>query len=190
MGDWDVDRAGALAGEREVALALHRHALLADVNDRSGSMDTPDFEFTLDGRPVRLELKEKHGPYSDEISAVWPEVPEPSLLIVDEVSLRRLVWAEGIGHLVVADRPQRCWHFFGPWELWLAPRRRYERPGDKGSGTFLKGKVLLDARTAAATTPEFDVDQLIDVVRLARSHPGQGRHVPLHPERQRLHDES
>ncbi len=131
-------------------------------------MDTPDFRFTLEGRPVRLELKEKHGPYSREIAALWPEVPEPNLLIVDELSLRQLVWADGIGYLVVADRPRRCWHFFGPWELWLAPHRRYERPGDKGSGTFLKGKVLLDARTAAGTTPEFDVEKLIDIVRLSR----------------------
>lgn len=167
-GDWDVDRAGALNGEREVALALSLHPLLSAVEDRSGSTKTPDFEFTLDGRPVRLELKEKHRPCDREIEAVWPEVPERDLVVVDEKSLRQLVWADGIGYLVVADRPQRRWHVFGPWELWLAPRRRYERPDSRFSEMHLKGKVLLDARTAAATTPALDIGVLIDVIRRSR----------------------
>ena len=73
----------------------------------------------------------------------WPDVPALDLLVVDELSLRQLVWADGLGYLVLHDMPSRSWHLFGPWELWLAPRRRFERPGDKGSGLFLKGKVLL-----------------------------------------------
>lgn len=167
-GDWEVDRARSRTGEREVALALSRHPLLFDVDDRSDSMDTPDFEFTFEGRPVRLELKEKHGPYNPEIATVWPDVPHTELVLVDEMSLRRLVWAEGVGYLLIADRPQDRWLVFGPWELWLAPRRRFERPGDRGNGLFLKGKILLDARTAAATSPQFDVDALIEVVRRSR----------------------
>lgn len=167
-GDWEVDRARARSGEIEVASTLSRHHLVSAVDDHSATTETPDFEFTLDGRPVRLELKEKRTPYSPEIAVMWPDVPEPSLLIVDELSLRRLVWADGLGYLIVDDRPRRRWHLFGPWELWLAPRRRYERPGDKGSGPFLKAKVLLDARTSAVTTLRFDVDALIDVVRRSR----------------------
>lgn len=166
--DWDVDRARARAGEREVAASLSGHRLLSDLHDRSGSMETPDFEVVLDGRPVRLELKEKHQPYDPEIAAIWPDRPEPQLVLVDELSLRRLVWADGGGYLLIADRGPRRWLLFGPWELWLAPRRRYERPGNAGGGTFLKGKVLLDAGTAASTTPEFDVDALIEVVRRSR----------------------
>ena len=87
---------------------------------------------------------------------------------MDEVSLRRLVWADGLGYLLIHDQPRRLWHLFGPWELWLAPRRRYERPGDKGGGLFLKGKVLLDARTSAVSTPTFEVDALINIVRQSR----------------------
>lgn len=139
-GDWEVDRARARPGEMEVARTLSRHPLVSGVHDHSETNETPDFEFTLDGRPVRLELKEKRTPCSSEIAAMWPDVPEPSLLIVDELSLRRLVWADGLGYLVIDDQPRRSWHLFGPWELWLAPRRRYERPGDRGSGPFLKGK--------------------------------------------------
>lgn len=167
-GDWELDRARSRHGEMEVARTLSRHPLLSAVRDRSGSTETPDFEFTLDGRPVRLELKEKRAPYSPEIAAMWPDVPEPSLLVVDELSLRRLVWADGLGYISIDDQPRRRWHLFGPWELWLAPRRRYERPGDRGSSPFLKGKVLLDARTSAVTTPGFDLDALIDVVRRSR----------------------
>jgi len=131
-------------------------------------MQAPDFEFTLDGRPVRLELKEQRVRCSGETAALWPDVPALELLIVDELSLRQLLWADGLGYLVLHDLPSRRWHLFGPWELWLAPRRRFERPGDRGSGLFLKGKVLLDGRTAAVTTPQFDVDALIDVVRRSR----------------------
>ncbi len=178
--DWDVDRLGALAGERDVALALRGHPLIGAVQDRSGSTATPDFEFVFAGALVRLELKEKRQRYTAEIGAVWPEVPEQSLLIVDELALRQLMWAEGIGYVVIADRPQRRWHFFGPWELWLAPRRRYERPGDKGSGTFLKGKVLLDARTAGSSTPSFDVDALLNLVRRSRLALSQVQAIDIH----------
>lgn len=177
--DWDVDRAGALAGEREVADAIGHHPLISSVRDRSASTATPDFELTFAGALVRLELKEKGQPYSADIVDVWREVPERYLLIVDELSLRHLMWAQGVGYVVFADRPQRCWHIFGPWELWLAPRRRYDRPGDKGSGTFLKGKILLDARTAAATMPSFDVDALLDVVRRSRVALTQVRAVDI-----------
>lgn len=178
-GDWEVDRARARSGESEVALTLSRHPLVSAMHDHSATTEAPDFEFTLDGRPVRLELKEKRTPCNPEIAAMWPDVPEPGLLIVDELSLRRLVWADGLGYLLVHDRPGRRWHLFGPWELWLAPRRRYERPGDKGSGSFLKGKVLLDARTSAVTTPTFDVDALIEVVRRSRRALTQIRAVDI-----------
>lgn len=167
-GDWAVDRARARPGEAEVARTLTRHPLVSGFLDRSSSMQAPDFEFTVDGRPVRLELKEQRVRCNGETAVLWPDVPALDLLIVDELSLRRLVWADGLGYLVLHDVPSHRWHLFGPWEIWLAPRRRFERPGDKGSGPFLKGKVLLDARTAAVTTPQFDVDALIDVVRRSR----------------------
>lgn len=167
-GDWAVDRARARPGEADVALTLTSHPLVSGMVDRSASMQAPDFEFTVDGRSVRLELKEQGVRCNGATAAIWPDVPALELLIVDELSLRRLMWADGLGYLVLHDVPGHRWHLFGPWDLWLAPRRRFERLGDKGSGPFLKGKVLLDARTAAATTPQFDVDALIDVVRRSR----------------------
>jgi hypothetical protein len=57
--DWDVDRAGARAGEREVAAALSANPLVSDLRDRSGSSATPDFELTFAGGRVGLELKEE-----------------------------------------------------------------------------------------------------------------------------------
>lgn len=151
-----------------MAQVLAAHPLVSDVHDRSASKETPDFVLTLDGQTVRLELKEKGTRCDPEIAGVWPEVAEPNLLIVDEKSLRSLIWADGIGYLAVADRPQHRWLLFGPWELWLAPRRRYERPHTRGQEANLKGKILLDARSAAATTTAFDVDALVDVVRRSR----------------------
>lgn len=64
--DWEVDRARARQGEIQVALTLSRHPLACGVRDRSASTETPDFEFTLDGRPVRLELKERRTPCSPD----------------------------------------------------------------------------------------------------------------------------
>lgn len=149
--------------------ALRTHPEVSMVSDFTDEMDAPDVRFRYEGDDVTLELKEKLSILSDEFAEQWPEVPRRDLLVVDETSFRRLVWAEGLGYLLVHDVPGRRWATFGPWELCLAPRRRFQRRGDKGSGEFLKGKLLLDLRTAATSSTDLDLEEVLGVVRSSRA---------------------
>lgn len=141
---------------------------MSHLSDFTEEMDALDFEFVFEGAAVRMDVKAKHSPSSDEVAEQWREVPREDLFVFDETSFRTLVWAEGLGYLWISDEPRRRWHVFGPWELCLGPRRRFERRGDRGAGEFLKGKLLLDLRTAAATTDQIEVEALLGVVRRTR----------------------
>lgn len=167
--DRAADRAAAVRVEALVHEALAAHPLVTHLADFTDEFDTPDFVFRFEREPVRLEIKLKQQPLSQDIRDVWPEADERHLAVVDEVSLRKLGWAEGLGYLLLRDQPGRRWCSFGPWELWLGPRRRYERLDDKGNGEFLKGKLLLDLRGAAVTTHDLDIDALLGVVRSSRA---------------------
>lgn len=148
--------------------ALLEHPLLSHVSDYTREFDAPDFQFRLDGHTVRLELKRKGGPYSEDYRELWSEVPPDDLFMLDETSYRHLMWGEGMGLLLIEDVPRRRWHVFGPWELCLGPNRRFERRGDRGAGEFAKGKLLLDLRTASATTPDLSVNAVVDTARGSR----------------------
>ena len=166
--DWGRDLDGARSTEAMVGAALAAKTGISHLADYTHEMDELDFEFRLDGVRARVDVKEKLRPLSEEVSALWPEVPGTELFVVDETSFRALLWAEGLGYLLVHDVPIGRWLVFGPWELALGPRRRFERRGDRGAGEFLKGKLLLDLRTAAAQTLGLSVDSLIEVVRGSR----------------------
>ncbi|MEO5679913.1 MAG: DEAD/DEAH box helicase [Acidimicrobiales bacterium] len=161
---------------------MAEHPLVTHVSDFTNEHDTPDFTFRYERDLVRLEVKLKQRPLSQEIRDLWPEADERNLFVVDEVSLRKLVWAEGLGYLLLRDRPGRRWCSFGPWELWLGPRRRYERRVDRGNGEFLKGKLLVDLRAAAVTTEELDLDALLGVVRSSRAAVDRVSALPLRVE--------
>jgi ATP-dependent Lhr-like helicase len=166
--DWERDVAAARPTESRVHAALEAHPLISHISNYTEEFDVPDFEFRLDGREVRLEVKAKTQPYSVDYAELWPEIPPSDLFVLDETSYRRLLWGDGMGFVLVEDQPRRQWHAFGPWELCLGPRRRFQRQGNRGAGPFLKGKLLLDLRTAAATTPDVSVDVLVSVVRASR----------------------
>jgi len=138
-----------------------------------------DFEFVFERQVVQVDLKEKHAPLSRDYQEVWPEVPPVDLFLVDEVAWRKLMWREGMGYLLINDRPGSRWCVLGPWELALAPHRRLERLGDKGHGEFAKGKLLFDLRSAAATTPDLDIDALLTVVRQSRESLRKVESLPL-----------
>jgi ATP-dependent Lhr-like helicase len=166
--DWPRDLQAAQAVEGQVGRALAAHSGLSHLADYTHEMDELDFEFRFQGFRTRVDVKEKRRPLSLEISSLWPEVPGSELLVLDETSFRALLWAEGLGYLLVHDVPAARWLVFGPWELCLGPRRRFERRGNRGAGEFLKGKLLVDLRTAAASTPELSIDCLLTVVRESR----------------------
>lgn len=151
-----------------MAEALSKHPLVSHLADYTAEMDALDFEFRFERERVRVDVKEKRSSYTRDYREVWPEVPEPELFILDETAFKALMWEEGLGYLLIHDVPQARWLVMGPWEIALGPRRRFQRAGDKGRGEFLKGKLLLDLRTASAKSGNLSVDELLRVVAESR----------------------
>ena len=162
--DWDRDLTAARAAEAELAAILEHDPRLEDFEDHSGGHDRLDFSFTYKDLTIHLDLKEKRQRYSAGYEKLWPEVAPDDLFIVDETVYRRIVWQGGGGYLAIHDYPGRRWLLFGPWELTLGPRFRYERLGNRGGRDFLKGKILLDLSTAGDERGEFSVGALLKVI--------------------------
>ena len=66
-------------------------------------------------------MKEKVKPYSLEYEELWTDIPPGDLFVLDETSFRDLLWAEGMGYLLVRDSPGRRWLYLGPWALAIGP---------------------------------------------------------------------
>jgi hypothetical protein len=162
--DWERDLLRARAAEAAFHRELVSDPRLEDLEDHTEGHDRLDFSFTFNGMRVWVDLKEKRQVYSLGIREVWPDVPSISLFILDETVYRRIIWQGGGGYLVVHDHPGERWAIFGPWELTLGPRRRYQRGGRKAGPRFLKGKILLDLRAAAMLRSYFSVDDLLHVI--------------------------
>ena len=176
--DWGRDLERARKGEAELAEILRADPRIRDLEDHTADFDTLDFSFTHGGRRVYVDLKEKLRRYSSGIARLWPEVPPADLFIVDETVFRRIVWQGGGGYLVVHDHPGRRWAIFGPWELTLGPRIRYQRRGTRTS-EFFKGKVLLSLSAAAGIGPRFSVGDLLGVVASSVRRRDQVGPVPI-----------
>lgn len=161
--DWERDLRNAKLPEDLFAAELEGDPRLIGLERHTDSFDKLDFSFEHAGRRIWVDLKEKRQSYSAGIQSLWEDVPESFLFIVDEIVYRRIVWQGGGGYLVVHDYPGTRWAIFGPWELTLGPRRRYEREETKKT-TFLKGKILLDLRAAALLRSYFSIDELLHVV--------------------------
>ncbi|MFN2525521.1 MAG: hypothetical protein ABR505_04565 [Actinomycetota bacterium] len=167
--DWRRDLESARPREIELGRILATDPRVAEFEDHTRSFDRLDYSFTYRGARVHLDLKEKIRATSRGLASLWPEVAPRDLFVIDETVYRRIVWQGGGGYLAVHDHPGERWLIFGPWELTLGPRRRYTRWGERGSGAFPKGKVLLDLTTAAAAAAEFSVDLLLQVVERSRA---------------------
>lgn len=137
---------------------------LVDLEDHTEGHDLLDFSFVHRDQRVWIDLKEKRQPYSFGIQELWGDVPASCLFILDETVYRRIIWQGGGGYLVVHDHPGSRWVIFGPWELTLGPRVRYQRWGKRSARSFLKGKILLDLRAGAMQSRHFSVDDLLWVI--------------------------
>ena len=163
-GDWERDLAQARAAEAELAEILLADSRLEEFEDHSADVDRLDYSFSYAGLRVEVDLKEKLQRYSPGIGQLWADVPPQDLFIVDETVYRRVVWQGGGGYLVVHDHPEERWAIFGPWELTLGPRVRYQRWGQRRGESFLKGKILLNLGAAARVAKTFNVDDLLWVI--------------------------
>lgn len=161
--DWERDLAHARVAEAELAQILASDSRLDDFTDNSGEVDRLDYSFSFGGARVEVDLKEKLQRYSPGIGSLWPDLPPQDLFVVDETVYRRVVWQGGGGYLVVHDHPEERWAIFGPWELTLGPRVRYQRWGHRRE-SFLKGKILLNLAAAARVSRSFSVDDLLWVI--------------------------
>lgn len=162
--DWERDLRTAKTAEASFAAELASDPRIVDLEDHTEGVDTLDFSFRHGDRRIWVDLKEKRQPYSLGVQSLWPEVPASCLFILDETVYRRIIWQGGGGYLAVHDHPEGRWAIFGPWELTLGPRLRYQREGRRTSRSFLKGKILLDLRAAATLRKYFSVDELLHVI--------------------------
>lgn len=162
--DWERDLAHARAAEAELAEILASDSRLDEFEDNSAEVDRLDYSFSFGGARVEVDLKEKLQRYSPGIARLWSELPPQDLFVVDETVYRRVVWQGGGGYLVVHDHPEGRWAIFGPWELTLGPRVRYQRWGQRRGESFLKGKILLNLGAAARVSRTFSVDDLLWVI--------------------------
>ncbi|MDP9067437.1 MAG: hypothetical protein M3N53_03675 [Actinomycetota bacterium] len=162
--DWDRDLDAARAGEARLATILREDHRIEALIDRTNDFDRLDFSFNYADSRVELDLKEKIKPTSEGLAALWPDVPPSDIFVLDETVYRRIVWNGGGGYLVVRDYPGHRWLIFGPWELTLGPRLRYERWGKRHEKSFKKGKVMLDLSTAAHSSHSFHVGDLLRVI--------------------------
>lgn len=165
--DWNRDLERAKKAEGSFAEVLAADERVIDLEDHTASFDRLDFSFTYEGLPVFLDLKEKIRPTSSGLASLWPNVDPLNLFVLDETVYRRIVWHGGGGYLAIHDHPGNRWVYFGPWELTLGPRRRYQRR-EKKRVEFLKGKILLDLSCGAREGVSFSVDDLLVVVRNSR----------------------
>jgi hypothetical protein len=170
--DWERDLAAARSIEAAVASILESSPLVTGLVDHTAEFDRLDFSFSWKGAQVWLDVKEKRQPYSAGITGLWPQCLPSDLFIVDETVFRRVVWQGGGGYLAVHDVPGARWVFFGPWELTLGSKRRYNRWIEKASGhPVRKGKILLDLSSATVIDAAFTVEavgRVVDASRAAR----------------------
>ncbi len=162
------DLAGARAAEQELAELLSADPRVEEFEEHTADFDRLDYSFTYDRGRVHVDLKEKRQRYSAGYAEMW-DVPPQDMFIVDETVYRRIVWQGGGGYLVIHDHPEERWAIFGPWELTLGPRVRYQRWGHGRGRSFLKGKLLLDLKAAARLTDGFSVDDLLRVIERSRA---------------------
>jgi hypothetical protein len=166
--DWDQDLAAARAEESRLGGLLAGDRRISGLRNHTRDFDKLDFSFSYGGGVVELDLKEKIRPTSAGLASMWAEVPAEHIFVLDETVYRRIVWNGGGGYLIVHDHPGARWLIFGPWELTLGPRRRYERWGRRRDEPFKKGKIMLDLRAAAAESPSPSVDVLLEVIERSR----------------------
>ena len=157
-----------------MATQLQASPLVVDLKDHTSEFERLDFSFRFGGEPVWLDVKEKRQVYSAGIGELWPGRDSKDLFILDETVYRRIVWQGGGGYLAVHDLPGSRWGFFGPWELTLGPKVRYNRWIEKSPGNRLrKGKLLVDLTTAPRLTEAFSVEALGEVIEGSRAARGQ-----------------
>jgi hypothetical protein len=155
--------------EQAVKAALD--ALGWQYQDNTEYFERPDLYLlrSVRGKQVRaaLELKDKRQHYRSR----WAElagVPEPELLVLDEVAARKLLGCAPRSLVLFWDRTRsdRPYVLFTIFDLFCAPKRRAQRPINLRSER-VKAKWLLDARHGRSFT---DLNQVFAFVANYLAH--------------------
>lgn len=148
--DWRVDLAERHGLEAEVAAALDAHPQLLRLRTSTAALDRLDYQLLGPGeRLCELELKAKRQPYKGW-GRYWPAVADEDIFILDELALRRVLDAGRHAFLLVRDMPMDRWCLWSTMELVLTSKIRVGRQL-AGGRRVVKGKILLDLSSAAAT---------------------------------------
>ncbi len=114
--------------------------------DNSGEPDMPDFAMKFPGtyNYFYLEVKEKRQHVK---TSNWPQVefPEEDLVLIDELSARRLMRYAPNSGIMIRDNLQLRYIFIDVTRLWLMPRIRVNRPMSASRETY-KGKWMINLR--------------------------------------------
>ena len=138
----------------EAAVKAGLDALGWQYEDHTANHEHPDLTFfrQVRGKPVRaaLELKEKRQPFRPR----WAELaglPESELLVLDEVSARKLLARAPRAFLLFHDmtRPERPYVLYTVVDLFCMPKVRVQR-AIALNDRRLKAKWLLDRRHGQA----------------------------------------
>jgi hypothetical protein len=144
---WSADLADR-AFEQAMIAALE--AFGWQYEDQTKAFERPDLMVlsTIRGKQVHvaIELKEKRQHYRGRW-ATLAHAPEEDLLVVDEVSARKLLACAPRAFLLFWDRtrPDRPYIMYTIIDLFCLPKTRVQRP-IKLNSDRLKAKWLLDAR--------------------------------------------
>lgn len=110
--------------------------------DNSLSYKLPDYTI-LRGtdKPFQLEVKEKRQSYAMHN---WPTtIPEPNLFIVDELTVRKLLYHSPLSGMLVRDNTSGLYYFFSVLDLALVPVDSCNRVTNYSGTPGLKGKWLV-----------------------------------------------
>lgn len=156
--DWNTDLDERHQLEADVAHHLHHHPAVTNVRSATSSLHELDYTARLSsGINVTIELKTKRQRYSPWWAAqsngtITPE----TLIIIDELTIRRLIDAAPHAYLLIADLTGALprWYGYSIGDLIVADRIRVARP--LATPGTIKGKFLYNLGDAPIAEEHLD----------------------------------
>lgn len=141
---------------------LDSQSLCIGYQDNSRSFTDLDFFLKTGDMDFALELKEKKQKYN---LLHWEgvHIPEEHFMLIDELSVRKIVFAGAGAGLLVKDSVRDRLFFYSMIDLVLIPnKKRFNRPMKLGGHEYLKGKWSLDLRNGVECR---DFEEVIKAIR-------------------------
>ena len=114
--------------------------------DHSDSYTDLDFSLKIGASIFALELKEKKQKYN-LLNWDGVHIPEEHFMLIDELSIRKIVLSGASAGLLVKDSAREKMFFFSMIDLVLMPKiKRFNRPTKFNEQEGIKGKWAIDLR--------------------------------------------